>query len=383
MKKALLIILAIVLVGGGLYGAFYLYNLQKAETQINSAVLSFNEKDYSKAALELKEVISNYDYKVVKAPALYLLGVTYEKSEHFSSAEEAYKLLIADHDLRDINNWYEQSIISLSRLYRKGLGETTLYDKDTLHKFIISISQEIKTKKEAEKESGWVFSNAVKRTFDKLLTINYSLNIEELTDEKILEGLLTELGFLYLETKDYGNAISVFQQLNTPVSRFGLSEAYLEMGEYRKGLDILKELIAYDTTGRIKRLYIVKLFDHAETLYKKGQYKEAIELFTMVYGEDPNTTYAELSLYYLAKHYYNIHSNGKALAYIEKILNNTIDIKDEESLLLKGYIYYDKREFMKALKAFNDFIKKYPTSEKLKTAREWKAMTERSIKYIG
>ena len=46
-------------------------------------------------------------------------------------------------------------------------------------------------------------------------------------------------------------------------------------------------------------------------------------------------------------------------------------------------MYYDSRNFIRALKTFDAFIKKYPGSGQVHKAREWKAMSERSIKYLG
>jgi len=63
-------------------------------------------------------------------------------------------------------------------------------------------------------------------------------------------------------------------------------------------------------------------------------------------------------------------------------LSNGVAVSDEDALMLKGYIFYDRREFIRALKIFNEFIKRYPRSEKLSSAREWTAMCERSIKYL-
>ncbi|UCB44993.1 MAG: tetratricopeptide repeat protein [Spirochaetota bacterium] len=383
MKKALLIILAVVLVGGGLYGSYYFYQLQKAETQINEAILSIHEGDYIAAAQGLKDVVAMYDYRIVKAPALYLLAVVYERLEKYSSAEDAYKILISDNQLQDVHNWYTQSLISLSKLYRKGFVKSSLSQKVTLINLINAINGEIKIIEETKKESRWTFTDMVKHAFNQILAINYNINVEEVTDEKILEELKTELGFLYLETNDCSKALMLFKELDSPLSKFGLAKVYFAMQNYRKGLETLKELITYDTTGKIQQYYINELFNYAEAMYEEKQYNEAIDLFTIVARDAPNTKYAEQSLYYLAKYYYNTHNNRKSLIYIDQILSNAINTKDEESFLLKGYIYYDKREFLKALKVFKDFIKTYPYSEMLNTAREWKAMTERSLKYLG
>jgi len=82
-------------------------------------------------------------------------------------------------------------------------------------------------------------------------------------------------------------------------------------------------------------------------------------------------------------YYYRTKRYDRSLAYVEKILGNGAPFKDEEALLLKGFVYYDKRDFLRALKTFDAFIRQYPGGGQVQKAREWKAMSERSIKYLG
>ncbi len=383
MKKVLFLFFAIILIAGGLYGTNYFLRLQKAESLINEAIINIKEGNYDKSINLLKDTISRYDYRIVIAPALYILADTYEKKEMYTSAIAMYKILISESRLSSIQNWYVQSIISMSKLHRKGLVKTSAYQTDVLEDYINTISKEIRKKREQDQIGLSRVIKKINQFINLLLSLNFHIDVEDVDNEKILTEMETELGFLYLKTKDYDRAKDAFMKLDTTVSKFGLAQVYLESGKYNEGINILEELIKYDTTGKVRKYYVKELFEYAENLYKNKKYKEAIGLFIKVENEAKDTTYSEMSLYYLAKYYHNINNTEKALIYIQKMLENSIILKDEESLLLKGYIYYDRRDFIKALKIFNDFIKNYPDSERINTAREWKTMSERSIKYLG
>jgi len=216
-----------------------------------------------------------------------------------------------------------------------------------------------------------------------LFTSGFDLKVERLTDQAVIRGLYVEVGYLLLDLGEYRRAEAALKRIDSPVSRLGLARLYLQTGEYRKGIELLEGLLEYDKTGAIKNYYIKNLFDYAEALYGKKKYPEAIELFEKVDMEGVGTTYQELALYRLAEYYYETHDNGKSIRMIDKLLENGISLKDPDALMMKGFIYYDKREFVRALKVFNEFIKRYPQSDMVPHVREWKAMTERSIKYIG
>jgi len=381
VKKALFIFLAAVMVFGGVYGVYHLSRLHRAETEMNGAILNINEGELSEAIDTIKEVLSEYRYRVVRAPALYLLADSYGRTWMYGSSEKTYNIILSDPSLKEIDNWWIGSIVSLSKLYRKGHLKASFSQKETLVRSIDGVIDEMQ---DADRTGEQIsLTRAMERFFLLVLTFNFEINVEVPSDETVLRGLKTELGYLLIETGDYGRAEEVLKNVDTPVSRLGLVKLYLKKGEYEKGIELLKGLLAYDKTGYIKKYYIKQLFDYAEELYSKRIYHDALELYAEIEREAPDTTYSELALYRLAKYYYNNRDDVKSFQAIEKMLSNSIPLKDEEALILKGYIYYDRREFVKALKVFKEFIKSYPKSEELGTAREWKAMTERSIKYIG
>jgi len=382
MNKALILFLIFIFIFVGIYGTYYFLKLQKAEDSINESILNIKEGDYDDALNELKGVISNYDFKIVKAPAIYLLADTYEKSGKYISAIEAHQMLISDKRLSEAGNWYIRSIISLSKLYRKGVIETSKQKTETLKNYLNLMIERVK-----EERTKNTFNNSVeynfKRLFNSFLKLNYDLAIKDVSYDELLIELETELGFIYLQEKKYGKAEDIFIRLNTPISKYGLAQVYLETDEEMKGIKLLWELIKYDTTGKIRSYYIGKSFEYAENKYREKKFAEAIGIFKNIIELTENSEYAELSLYYIATYYYNKNNPAVSMKYLNRILLNSVKSKDEKAQLLKGYIYYDRREFIKALKVFRDFIKKYPYSGHLRTAQEWKSMCERNIKYLG
>jgi tetratricopeptide (TPR) repeat protein len=382
LGKGFLILLILIFIFAGIYGTSHFLKLQKAEDAINDAVIEISEGNYRKAISGLKDVISIYDIKIVKAPAIYLLGETYEKTGEYNKAIEAHQNLISDRELTEAGNWYIQSVISLSRLYRQGVSNVSPQKTEIVENSLISMIEKVKEETQTQ-ESIETFGSEVKRLLNALVNINYNLAIQDLSYDELLVDLQTELGFIYLQKKEYERAEDILIKLESPTAKFGLAQIYLESGNERKGLALLEDVIKYDNTSKIQSYYIKKAFNYAENLYTEGKFTESIEIFKRIIELEDRSEYAESSLYYIAKYYYNLKNSTSSLKYINSILSNSIRTKDEEAQLLKGYIYYDRRDYIGALKIFHDFLKKYPYSERAKTAHEWKSMCERSIKYLG
>ncbi|MBN2322635.1 MAG: tetratricopeptide repeat protein [Spirochaetes bacterium] len=381
MKKALYILLAVVLVAGGVYGVWYFSRMRQAATRMNGAILLINEGSYPEAIDVIREVLSEYEYRAVTAPSLYLLADTYERAGQYRSAQETYKLLISDTSLKTVDNWWSGAVLAVARLYRKGVCKATVSQKKAL---VLSIEEFIE--KSTQDRGGGQAALCLREAKSRLRTLlisGFDIKVETLTDQAVIRGLYVELGYLLIDLGEYRRAEAALARVDSPISRLGLARLYLKTGEYGKGIGLLEGLLEHDKTGVIKTYYIKNLFDYAEALYEKKKYPQAIELFEKVDMEAPGTTYQELALYRLAEYYYETHDNGKSIRLIDKLLENGVSMKDPDALMMKGFIYYDKREFVRALKVFNEFIKRYPQSDLVPNVREWKAMTERSIKYIG
>ena len=378
MKKTLLVILALILIVFGIYGITTYSKLKQAKSHLNNAVLSMNEKKYDDAIEKLKSVISVYPQSIVKAPALYLLGTIYEKQPHYAAAAETYRILVIHKDIPVNNDWLILSIIALSKLYRNDLMSHSEGSENTVFRYIHTIENAIRLKKEQISLSPLI-------RWDETPFISLQNNFVSLKLDKneILKYLETELAFLYIEAKRYKEAAIIFSELNTNAARFGMAQIYFEMGHYRDGINLLKELTDYDTTGKINVLYLDKMYTYAELLFEKEYFRESVDIYLKIISLSQNSRYGELSSYKLSVYYYSRGDFKKAHRFVDTTLTNNVTLKDEDSYLLKGYLYYDARDYYRALKIFDSFATRFPQSRNIQTARAWKLMCERSVKYLG
>jgi TolA-binding protein len=133
----------------------------------------------------------------------------------------------------------------------------------------------------------------------------------------------------------------------------------------------------------VREFYLQSTYDLAASFHEEGRTAEAVMLYQKLIETGPSTRYHELSAHRLAEHYYVKREYTRSLAYIQMVLDNEVSIHDENAQLLKGYIAYDRKQYVQALHIFDRFIESYPRSERVETAREWKSMCERVIRYFG
>jgi tetratricopeptide (TPR) repeat protein len=378
MKKFLLVVLALILIVCGIYGIHNYSKLKQAKSDLSEAVLSVNEDQYDDAIEKLKTVIAAYPHSMVKAPALYLLADTYEKQERYAAAVETHRLLITHEHIPVNNDWLILSIIAVSKLYRNDLLPLSEGGDEAVYRYIHTIENAIDLKREQLS-----LSPLIQWDEKPFISLQNNLVSLKLDKNEILKYLETELAFLYIKAKRYEEAAIIFSELNTNAARFGMAQIYLENGKYRNGINLLKELTVYDTTGKINILYLDKMYEYAELLFEKEYYREAIDIYMKIISLSHNSKYGEFSSYKLSVYYYSSGDYKNAHRYVDTTMTNSVLLRDEDSYLLKGYMYYDVRDYYRALKIFDDFAKRFPQSQKVQTAREWKLMCERSIKYLG
>jgi tetratricopeptide (TPR) repeat protein len=319
-----------------------------------------------------------YPYPLVKAPALYLLADIYEKQGRYRAAFEAHRMLITNEYIPATNDWLILSIIALSKLYRNDLLPASTGFDDGVQRYIDSIQATISLK-----EDQITMSPLFRWDTRPFISLQDNLVSLKMDKNEVLKYLKTELAFLYLKAKRYDDAAAIFKGLNTNAARFGMAQIYFNMGNYGRGIDTLKDLEVYDTTGKISVIILDWMYSYADMLLANQCPGEAVELYKKILSLDPDSRYAEFSGYKLANYFYATGDTRNALFYIETTLSNRVTLKDEDTFMLKGYIYYDARDFYRALKVFDTFLKKYPQSNQTSTAEEWKAMAERNIKYLG
>lgn len=413
MGKFFLIILSMLLIFVGIYGLFHLLSLRDAEIELNNAINAIYTGNYREAEETLNRVIAQYDTTVIKAPALYLLAELHEKKGEWGSATEVYKSILLDTEIPPDSIWHLRALLSASKLFRQSLAGTSRHRIELFQNYIEMVKKRIEEMD--GRDNFKTLSTQLNHFFQSLLIPTGSRLAELFDTSSIRQDLETELAFLYLETGRFTEAEKMFLSLKTRTSAFGLAQLYLKTNRQEKGVEILEELLNYDTTGRIYLLYFEEGYNLAKKLEEGGELQKATELYSkilhhsrelqsgslyikasMQIGEEQTSTegmknatlraallYEELVTFQLASYYYRKGNFQKALTFLEQVLQNRDTSKDEEALIISGYIYYDRREFYRALRIFNDFIKRYPRSPYARNARDWKAMSERAIRYLN
>ena len=382
MKRGLLVLFTLALIGCGVYGAYFFSQLEKAESLVNKAIISIYDGNLEDARATLAEAAARYNYRVVLGPSLYLLADTFMKEGKYEAALQTFKTLLSDEGREITDPWSVQTVLATSRLYRRWIHRISDRQAEILIQSVGTIVSKLAGGTVQDEWGLDAFRRELSYIWKRVLDLGFKLHLEEITREELSVEAKTELGLLYLNRKEYERARGIFEGLHTPVGELGLAKVYVATGEEIKGIGILEELMQYDRTGTIRAFYLKEVYEYGEELYRNKRFTEAVKVFEII-GRQSDSIYGDLSLYYVALYYYSVKEYSSALTYADKVLSNGVPVSDEDALMLKGYIFYDRREFVRALKVFNEFKKRYPRSEKLSSAREWTAMCERSIKYLG
>jgi len=188
---------------------------------------------------------------------------------------------------------------------------------------------------------------------------------------------------LYFYAGNTKKAEDYFKEVDNTYAKLGLARIYLLTGRRERALELLYDIKEFVPDKAPIELYYDELFRYANDLFKKAFYEEAIFYFKKISLKMPDTLYSELSLYKLANYYYDRNEYKPALKYINSLISNSIYAKDQNGFILKGIIMYKTGNYNEALQIFNNFLKRYPSSRRKSEVRDWKALCERSIKYLN
>lgn len=183
------------------------------------------------------------------------------------------------------------------------------------------------------------------------------LFIESAANEPRQQMMSFHLAHYYFNREDFARAVVYYERAgydnlsNEEIAdaKFELAYAYFMMNDYDKAKPLFNE---------IHQLPSNKYFTDANYYYgyisfKEKNYNQALEAFKEAEG---NNKYAHRVPYYIAQIYYFQGDKDKALQSAENALSsgNTDNAKDLK--LLTGMIYFEKKEFAKALPLLQDFV---------------------------
>ena len=203
----------------------------------------------------------------------------------------------------------------------------------------------------------------------------------------------------FFESEDYKRAITEFEKLlkHYPLSKlasraqFHLAAAYEKMGEHYRAFENYQQVIdKYPYTEKVEEI-IEREYRIANLFYSGRKAKilglallparhKAIEIFAKVVENSPYGEYAPLAQYKLGECYMQMKDYINAALAFKKIIENypksplIDDAKYKIAMCAANAATgpeYNEEDTDKAIKEFNDFVRRYPDSQMEKEARHF------------
>ncbi len=131
-----------------------------------------------------------------------------------------------------------------------------------------------------------------------------------------------------------------------------------------------------DRLKKEKENQVKKTQDDPDKIYKEGyknyleqKYSKAIELLSQMTGKLRDNSLTDNALYWQAESYFKLDKIDDALSYYQLVYRYyPFSNKADYSLYKIGMIYYNRRDYTRALWAFNRLTGEYPGSDLHKAA---------------
>lgn len=181
--------------------------------------------------------------------------------------------------------------------------------------------------------------------------------IETATNEPRQQMMSFQLAKYYFTKDDFKNAIVYYERAgyenlsNEEIAdaKFELAYSYFNDNQFKQAKPLFNEI----TQLSDNKYYYDANYYYGFLSYGDGKYKEALSSFKKV-EEVPK--YQGLVPYYIAQIYYFEGNREEALTYAENALSKG-DISNKIELsMLTGQIYFEKKEFAKALPLLENYV---------------------------
>ena len=181
--------------------------------------------------------------------------------------------------------------------------------------------------------------------------------IEASTNEPRQQMMSYHLAKYYFIKDDFSNAVVYYERAgyenlsNEEIAdaKFELAYSYFNTNQFNKAKPLFNEIHQLSDN----KYYYDANYYYGYLSYGDGKYKEALSSFKNV---EDIPKYQGLVPYYIAQIYYFEGNREEALKYAENALSKG-DISNKKELsLLTGQIYFEKKEFAKALPLLENYV---------------------------
>lgn len=297
-------------------------NVRKSIAFYNRAVRNMKIRCVDLAITDLKKSLSlNSDF----FEALKLLGLCYYYKKDYNKAEKIFKKL-AKYDVITANN-YIQHITSVLPRYRKKVKSPRNWRKEFAVSFlilaiIITMSGAAYSKSSIVK-SMFKINRKAGTTEDKKIKQQKTISEANVKRDEKYKTLEKNYQVIKAELDSYNNKKVTASILND-------AESFYYDGNYEKSLDnliILKSLELDDMEkSRFDKLWnsiktndVWTIYNQANTLYKQGNYQEALPKLLKVQQIAPELDVMPWALYQIGNCYKQANDNANALIFFERV----------------------------------------------------------------
>lgn len=181
--------------------------------------------------------------------------------------------------------------------------------------------------------------------------------IETATNEPRQQLMSFHLARYFFAKEDFDRAVTYYKRAgydnlsNEEIAdaKFELAYSYFRMNNYSAAKPLFSEIQQLNDN----KYYIDANYYYGYIAFKDKNYNQALTAFKRV---ENNEKYADRVPYYIAQIYYFQGNKDQALQYGESALNRrSVDNKKDLSLLI-GQIYFEKKQFAKALPLLENYV---------------------------
>jgi tetratricopeptide (TPR) repeat protein len=210
------------------------------------------------------------------------------------------------------------------------------------------------------------------------------------TDGKFRSQIYTELGMLYFKMKKFDkaqNALEIAEREDSSNRYATLEKAKVlrSLGQHDKVFDIYDNFMSYDKKNHpiqskdVVYSFRTEAFQRGHEEFKKGRYWTAIKYYKIVASRFGGTKEGVKALYWIGEAYFKLGNFKNALAYFSRVKDFSGSDLVDDAIFKMGESFFEMRKFDLAAKEFNDIIIRFPNSNLINLAKEWKEQCENEI----
>ncbi len=281
-----------------------------------------------------KKIIS-----VLFAAALFL-AATAQPTHNFTDPEKNYKE-VKEYIAREEYAFAYPLVKELKKMYPANTASDHTYINDDINYYYVVC--ELKLMQEVGRDDAVEYISAV-------------------NNEPRRQIMSFHLAHYYFLKDDFANAIEYFSNAgfenlsNEQIAdaKFEKAYAYFNLKEFEKAKPLFNEIHQLPAN----KYYIPANYYYGFISYYGRQYSEALKAFKLV---ETFEAYKGVVPYYIAEIYYFQGNKEQALSYGETVLKRGTKLYYEKQLkLLTGQLYFEKKDYERALPLLEDYVNSSP-----------------------